>query len=173
MFCPKCGVHAGPDASRFCRNCGFRLDGVLQLLARNGAPDGTVQYLPAASQIASPRKTGIRQGAKILFSSVVLFPLMLGLAIGIDSPAPLIFPSFLFFAGLMRMLYARLFADDFQTSQPSPQPVVFYPPVVSALPGMYQPPAGQDLLPESVPTTGNLVEPTSVTEQTTNLLNRK
>ncbi len=173
MFCPKCGVHAGPDGSRFCRNCGFRLDGVIQLLARNGAPDGMVQQVMTNPSPPSPRKKGIKQGGKILFSSLILFPFMVGLSIGVESPEPLVFPAFLFFIGLMRMLYARLFQDEFPETQLSHQPgFITAPPQVSALPEAYQPPVAQIQPHSKVPTTGNLVEPSSVTEQTTNLLNR-
>ncbi|MGE0886001.1 MAG: hypothetical protein AB7P14_20900 [Blastocatellales bacterium] len=173
MFCPKCGVHAGPDGSRFCRSCGFRLDGVAQLLARNGALDGTVQAAPPSTlRPTSPRQKGIRKGGKIVFSAIALFPIFFGLCFLVDGPGPLIVPTFLFFAGLMRILYARLFEDDYAQSTSAvqqgmvvaPQPI----PVLSA----YQPQVVQPQLHSNAPTTGNLAEPQSVTEQTTNLLNR-
>jgi len=178
MFCPKCGCHAGPEFSRFCRNCGFRLDGVGQLLSRNGAPDGFVHPAPiTAVQPPSPRKKGIRRGGKLLFGAIAFFPLFFGLCFAVHGPGPLIFPTFVFFAGLMRMLYARIFEDDvpeYASSatgfQPIIQQVAAPPQPVSFLPGGYQPPLAQPHA--NVPTTGNLVAPPSIVEPTTSLLNR-
>lgn len=183
MFCPKCGCHAGPDGSRFCRNCGFRLDGVAQLLARNGAPDSTAYIPQVATQTTSLRKQGLKKGGKILFGAVAFFPLFFGLCFLVRGPGPLVLPIFVFFAGLMRMLYARIFEDDLPepfgtrpesfsarmdaaSFQPVVQPVAVPPQPVSFLPESYQPPQ------VTVPTTGNLVAPPSVSEPTTSLLNR-
>lgn len=179
MFCPKCGCHGGPDGSRFCRNCGFRLDGVAQLLARNGAPEGFIQSMPAmppALNLPSPRKKGIKKGGKILFSSIAFFPIFFGLCFLVDSPGPLTIPAFLLFAGLMRIAYARIFEDEVPEPaavfHPIAQPVSAGPPQpVSFLPGSYQAPQAS-LPPSSVPTTGNLAMPPSVTEQQTYPLNR-
>ncbi|HMX26653.1 MAG TPA: hypothetical protein PKC13_13715 [Blastocatellia bacterium] len=177
MYCPKCSCHAGADGSRFCRSCGFRLDGVVQLLARNGVPEGYVQPAPVAVPKAkSPRKEGIRKGGKGLFTAIAVFPVFFGLCFAADSAGPLSIPALIFFSGLMRMLYAQLFEDA------APEPPTVYQPViqpsvvqpfstappqpVSFLPGSYQPP--QAALPQaSVPTTGNLTMPPSVTEQPT------
>jgi len=166
-------VHAGKDGSRFCRNCGFRLDGVAQLLARNGVPDGMMPPVAASQNATSERKKGLRQGGKILFSSIVIFPLVFGLAIAVNAPGFLFLPLVVFLAGVMRMLYARLFQDDFPEQQIAPQPVYINAPPhqISAVPS-YQPPAALPQSGSNVPTTGNLVEPPSITEQTTNLLNR-
>lgn len=171
MHCPKCGFHAGQEGSRFCRSCGFRLDGVAQLLAHNGAVGTITPPMPVAPQPLSPRKKGLKQGGKFLFASVVFFPIFLGLTFPADSPGPLAVPATLFFAGLMRMLYARLFEDDY--SQPAvAQPVfVTLPTVPAALPS-YQAPVAQPPAPTNVPTTGHL-EPPSVIEPTTSLLNRR
>jgi len=179
MFCPKCGCHGGPDGSRFCRNCGFRLDGVAQLLARNGAPEGFIQSMPPTSvapNLPSPRKKGIKKGGKILFASVAFFPIFFGLCFLADNPGPLLVPISIFFAGLMRMLYARIFEDEIPQPpavfHPITQPVSVAPPQpVSFMPGNYQQQPAS--LPQpSVPTTGNLAMPASVTEQPTYPLNR-
>ncbi|MEP7340612.1 MAG: zinc ribbon domain-containing protein [Acidobacteriota bacterium] len=174
MFCPKCGCHAGPDGSRFCRNCGFRMDGVAQLLARNGAPEGYVQPPAAVALQPSPRKKGLKKGGKILFGAVAFFPLFFGFCFLVNSGGPLVVPAFVFFAGMMRMLYARIFEDAAPESptafQPFVQPVAVPPQPVSFLPGNYQPPLTQQ---SNVPTTGNLVAPPSVSEPTTNLLKQR
>lgn len=182
MFCPKCGCHAGPDASRFCRNCGIRLDGVIQLLARNGAPDAFAQSLPTAFKPVSPRKKGIKKGGKVLFGTIAFLPLIIGLCFLFDSPGPLIFPLTSFFAGLMRMLYARIFEENVpepaeaMAFPPLSQPVQLPPQPVSFLRNDYQAPVYSQTpqLPQaSAPTTGNLEQPPSVAEPTTNLLKQR
>ena len=173
MYCPKCSCHVGQDGSRYCRICGFRLDGVAQLLARNGMPEGYVQPAPVVAP-KSPRKEGIRKGGKILFSAIAFFPLFFGLCFVVNTPGPLIIPAFVFFAGLMRMLYAQFFEDAVPEPpvvyQPVVQPIAVAPPQpVSFLPGSYhQTQASQ----ANVPTTGNLAMPPSVTEQQTYPLKR-
>jgi hypothetical protein len=175
MFCPRCGCHASPDGSRFCRNCGFRLDGVAQLLARNGAPEGYIQPQAVVPIQPSPRKKGLKKGGKILFGAVAFFPLFFGFCFLVNSGGPLVVPAFVFFAGLMRMLYARIFEDaepEFPTAfQPFVQPVAIQPQPVSFLPSNYQPPLGPPQT--NVPTTGNLVAPPSVSEPTTSLLKQR
>lgn len=171
MHCPKCGCHAGQEGSRFCRNCGFRLDGVARLLAHNGAIETIAPQMVITPQPSSPRKKGLKQGGKFLFASLVFFPVFFGLCFLVDGPGPLAVPATLLFAGLMRMLYARLFEDDY--SQPAAaQPMfVTLPTVPAALPS-YQAPVAQPHAPTNVPTTGHL-EPPSVIEPTTSLLNRR
>lgn len=172
MHCPKCGFHAGQEGSRYCRNCGFRLDGVAQLLAHNGAPDPVAPQVVVAPRYPSPRKTGFRKGGKLLFASVAFFPIFLALCFPADHPGPLLVPATLFFAGLMRMLYARLFEEDYsQPAMTSPPIFVALPPSAPALPS-YQPPVAQPQTHSNVPTTGHL-EPPSVVEPTTSLLNRQ
>ena len=179
MFCPKCGCHAGPDASRFCRNCGLRLDGVIQLLVRNGAPDAFAQSFPVAFKPTSPRKKGLKKGGKVLFGTIAFLPVIFGLCFLFDSPGPLTIPLTTFFAGLMRMLYARIFEDATPdlaeaTAFPSvPQSVQLPPQPVSFLRNEYQASVYSQTpqLPQATaPTTGNLEQPPSVAEPTTNLL---
>ncbi len=171
MHCPKCGFHAGQEGSRFCRSCGFRLDGVAQLLAHNGAVETSAPQTVITPQSPSPRKKGLKRGGKILFAGAVFFPIFLGLSIGVESPEPMAFPAIVLFAGLVRMLYARLFEEDY--SQPAAaQPVLVALPTVPAALPSYQAPVVQPQAPTSVPTTGHL-EPPSVIEPTTSLLNRR
>ncbi|MEO6726826.1 MAG: hypothetical protein ABIU20_09510 [Blastocatellia bacterium] len=144
------------------------------MLVRNGAPEGFHQSLPIAPQSPSPRKKGLKKGGKILFSAVALFPLFFGFCFLVRDGWPLTFPAFVFFAGLMRMLYARVFEDAASEQQvmfqPNVQSVSVPPQPVSFLPDNYQ----HSLEPPqmNVPTTGNLVAPPSVAEPTTNLLKR-
>lgn len=173
MFCPKCGCHAGPDGSRFCRNCGFRLDGVAQLMSRNGAPESyTPPLVTVPLPSPSPRKKGVRKGGKIMFGALASLPIFIGICAAVNSGDPLVVPVFVFFAGLVRMLYARLFEDASPVPPSMVQPVIPHPVAqpASLPPGNYQPLAAPHV---NVPTTGNLVAPPSVVEPTTSLLKRQ
>jgi hypothetical protein len=112
MYCPKCGNHPSSDRVRYCPSCGFRLDAVADLLARDPAtihPSFTPQ-IPKPS----PRQRGIRVGAKMCFFSVAMLLPVLMFAIGVvDHPFPLILPGTLFLTGIFWMIYFRLFGDDY------------------------------------------------------------
>ena len=54
----------------------------------------------------------MRRGAKLMFFGVVLFPLFFALCLLIDEPAPLFVPLMVFLAGLVMVLYTRLFGED-------------------------------------------------------------
>lgn len=143
MYCPRCGNQPVVDRMRFCPACGFRLDGVVELLARDGAPVFSGPGAPAAPGAPSHRKRGIRRGAKIAFAGAALFLPFLGLSIGVDSPGPLTVPAALMLAGIFWMIYYVLFGEETPvapprvSAPPPPQPVYLAPP-----PGVpvYQPP---------------------------------
>ena len=162
MYCPGCGYQTAEGQVRFCPGCGFRLDGVTELLAREGEPvEGQTQMpLPL-----SERQQGIRLGVKLILLSVVLFPIFLGLSILFDSPGPLMPPVTIFLAGLGWSLYSALFGNE---SLPAQQAQIDARPRGLVMPVRH-----------SVQTTGSMAErpavpqaipPASVTERTTNLL---
>ena len=170
MFCPNCGQPTPNDGLRFCRQCGFRLDGVSQLIFNGGAPLPLQPNVPPPLMTAeSPRRKGLKSGAKLLLTSAVMFPLVLGFAIGIvNSPAPLLLPFTVFLAGLARMVYARFLEDAHPAYLPvlPPQPQVAPPaPVVPT------PPQPRSLF-ASGTNTNELPQSASVTEKTTGLLKR-
>ena len=130
---------------------------------------GVIPALQASPNPISPRKKGVRLGAKVLFVSIVLFPLLVGASIVVDSPGPLILSFVLFLAGALRMLYARLFEDGFPAVADAP-PQTFGSPVPAGRLPAYQSPAFHF---SAAPTTGDLVEPPSVTEHTTRFLDER
>lgn len=166
IYCPQCGSQRLSADVRFCSRCGFNLASVEQLVATGGLNQLAVAAPPAA---ISPRKKGIRFGAKVLFASVVTFPVIFAIAVAGDSPGPLALTFLLFLLGVSRMVYARLFEDDHPVAE-VPQPVMMAPHAVGALPS-YRAPVS--FAPQKAPTTGELQAPPSVTEHTTNLLNRR
>ena len=178
MFCPQCGQQQATGVIRFCSRCGFPLDGVIQLLGTGGIipvyrnPDEPVQI--------SARRKGVKQGGMLLLSGAVLVPL-LGVMASFGNSAFLeILTAFAaiicFIGGPLRMLYAAVFEEG------APTPVRMYgPPPVSK--PQFGPPMQHQALPppparsasgwRSRPNTAELVNPPSVTENTTRLLEKE
>jgi len=178
MYCPQCGQQQVSGAVRFCSRCGFPLDGVIQLLASGGlipvyrASDEPLQI--------SPRRKGVKQGAVLLLSGAVIVPI-LGV---IASFSPSYFPQLLaalaaiicFVGGPFRMLYAALFEEG----APKRLPMYGPPPMV---PAQFAPARQNTALPpppvhtpsswRGRPTTAELADRPSVTENTTRLLDKE
>ncbi len=166
MFCPNCGQAQPSDDTRFCSRCGLSLWELAKWLV-DGA-NAPWQPVQSASE-PSPRKKGIRRGAKIAFIGAVVFLAAFVLALSADAPEFLIVPSLVLFAGLVWMLYCRLFVDNTPraTKQVLAQP---------NRPNEYLPPAQVNpvnLLRPREPNTSEIVRPPSVTEYTTNLLRNR
>ncbi|HEY3582358.1 MAG TPA: hypothetical protein VGK82_17515 [Pyrinomonadaceae bacterium] len=177
MYCPQCGQQQVSGAVRFCSRCGFPLDGVIQLLASGGmmpvyrASDEPLQM--------SPRRKGVKQGAVLLLSGAVIVPI-LGV---IASFSPSYFPQLLaalaaiicFVGGPFRMLYAALFEEG------APKRMMYGPPPM--VPQQFAPPRQNTALPpppvhtpsswRGRPTTAELADRPSVTENTTRLLDKE
>lgn len=171
MYCPKCGQQQPADDVRFCSRCGFNLDCVSELLA-GGSLVTNEAVNQRSPQSLSPRKKGVRQGAKLMFISVVVLPIIFGLALLFEGPAPLLIPLTIFLAGLTRMIYSRLFGEDEApvyrqplTARPGATPVSF------ALP-----PPSQSVRAAGAgtkrPDTAEMMPRGSVTDGTTKLLDK-
>ncbi len=172
MFCPKCSQPQTSDEIRFCPRCGFLLVGLKELVAAGGL-SAALSSDPTTLE-PSPRQRGIRQGARMIFWSVVMFPLFFGICFIPGSPAPLIVPATLFLIGLTLMIYARLFGES------------FLPPAWDrkadaqlgrhgndfALPAAHTRPPAAALGPQHA-NTAEMIRPASVVDHTTNLLDRK
>ena len=180
MFCPQCGQQQVTGHIRYCSRCGFPMDGVIQLLGSGGIL--SLYRDPEEPVPISPRKKGVKQGGMLLLSGAVLVPI-LGL-----------FASFLnwtfleilaaltaiicFIGGPLRMLFAALFEEG------APRPFRPYgPPAHTHAPQQFAPPPHRPALtPPPVrpqgswrprPNTAELVNPPSVTENTTRLLDKE
>ena len=112
MFCPECGQQQVSNEVRFCSRCGFQLAGVTGLLATRGAL--TVGGAPPADLPDTPRRKGVRQGAKILLIGILLIPVfaILGDAFGgQNGEDAAVAGVIVLLAGMLRMIYAALFED--------------------------------------------------------------
>lgn len=105
MYCPKCGQERTSDATNFCSRCGYLLTGTAELLLAGG-------IIPTRSSGAqSPRSRGVKQGLFILLLSFLVVPLVALFSVWVHAPAFFVAASAvsLFVGGLLRMAYAALF----------------------------------------------------------------
>lgn len=147
------------------------------LLANSGM---IPQYQAPGEREISPRKKGVKQGALLLLLGAVLVPAM-GVLYGwtnVDlfgffcALAAVVF----FIGGPLRMLYAGLFEEGAQTYQ-------FVRPPSYAAPAIPPPPARVSALPPAAanptvswrqrPQTAEILQPPSVTDGTTRLLEKQ
>lgn len=171
MFCPRCGQQQISDEMKFCSRCGLPLSGLTDWLNVNGLPAGREQETQLA--LRSPRRKGIRRGAKVMFFGGALFPIFLLMSLGFDEPGPLIVPIIIFFVGLTITLYSKLFVEDFPLLQ-GQQSQRFVPGATAAgqaLPPASSTPVYSNFAGQQV-RTNELAQPPSVTEQTTKLLDQ-
>ena len=169
MYCPRCGQQQVSDDMKFCSRCGLPLGGLNQWLASGGAITVGDTQTPQAAKPLLQRK-GVRQGAKLMFLSGVLVPILFGLSLVVDHPGPLLVSVFIFFVGLAIMLYARLFGEDVspaKTSQAQTAPIELTSGPAGFLPSAQAPlnPPGRQKM-----RTAEMAQPPSVTDHTTKLL---
>jgi len=140
MYCQECGHKQGSD-QHFCRNCGVRLDALVE---SNGSG-----IMPASQTLGivplTPREKGLRLAALFFALGLVLIPLtFLFSSIFVDKAIYLLVPAIMLcLTGLIRAGYAMLLQAG--------EPVFRQPSLPLRQVGMVTPP--------------------SVTENTTQLLN--
>jgi hypothetical protein len=168
MFCPKCGQQSS-DEVRFCPRCGLSLAGLVAYVAGN-------EFAPARPDAAQPpeqtaKRLAMRRGAKLMFFSVILFPIFFAFCFLVDGPGPLFVPFTLFLAGLVTLVYARLFGDEFLPIRSSTARRDLN--AVGDRPALGAPqftPAS--LFNQQRANTAEIYQPPSITENTTKLLDK-
>ena len=180
MFCPQCGQQQVTGVIRFCSRCGFPLDGVIQLLGTGGIiPSYRLSDEPVP---VSPRRKGVKQGGLLLLSGALIVPILAMFASFANGSTFLEILAALaaiicFIGGPLRMLYAGLFEEG------APKPMRAYGPPPMHAPQQFGPPVHTPALPPPPvrspagwrprPNTAELVNPPSVTENTTRLLEKE
>ena len=185
MFCPHCGQQQATGVVRFCSRCGFPLDGVLQLLG-NGGMIPVYHSTDEGPMQISPRRRGVKQGGMLLLGGAVIVPI-LGVMTSYASSAfleiLLAFAAIIcFVGGPLRMLYAGIFEEGAPNRLPANAPRPFMPaqmaPPQPQFSAMHQHAALPSPPPQSAagwrsrPTTAELQNRPSVTENTTRLLDK-
>ena len=188
MFCPHCGQKQVSNEVRFCSSCGFHLNVVSDLLLTGGR----LAYRQPPANVPrqlSPRQKGIRQGAMMMLSSLVVVPVVLFIGVVMLDFDGVLIPlagSLCVMGGLLRMLYAIFFESEFQPELPVSAPAYVPPPTPPNYLGTPQPHHNNALPPpqvQPVPAqtfrpprydTGELpAHPSSVTDHTTQLLEKR
>jgi zinc-ribbon domain len=167
MYCPRCGQQQLSDEVRFCSRCGLPLASVPALLAGEAAPTAGGA---TRKGILAGKRPGVRRGAKLMFFSVVLFPIFLAFSIAADSPGPLVVPFMLLLAGLAFLLYSVLFGEELLPARGSKNRDELsgaHGAQQSLPPSTFVPASGFGRQPVN---TADMSRPPSVTEQTTRLL---
>ena len=173
MYCPNCSQIQNEDGLRFCSHCGFQLGVVKELLAERGSTAES----PVSPKFFSRRKQDLLCGATVMSVAATI-------VVQLSWIAPkwlLIFPLWMIWLAFSLFVLSfdvlvrvarRFFSDDDSDlpSQPgTPRFINKVSPATSELPPMKNPAA---LGFERV-NTGEIRQPLSVTEHTTNLLNKK
>ncbi|HWW75632.1 MAG TPA: zinc ribbon domain-containing protein [Pyrinomonadaceae bacterium] len=168
MFCPQCGQQSS-DEIRFCPRCGLSLVPHAALLAGGGsAADGAVV---AQAPARTRRRVQMRRAAKLMFFSVVLLPVFIGLGIAADGAEPILLPLFAFMAGLAWLVYARLFIDEHTYAAQKESRKNLKAGAESPALGAAQF-APAPLFGQQRANTAEMYQPPSVTENTTKLLDK-
>lgn len=184
MYCPVCGQKQATENIRFCSRCGFLLTGVNDLIINNGLIPNQPNQIEEEIK-DSPRKRGIKQGLMILLVGMLLIvPLLAMLHIATNSePFVMAIAAIIsFFGGILRMIYAVMFESKYPTGKTLEQKLF------TATQNMLGNQQNKQALPpqQSIPVTdyvappmGNwretndLVQPGSVTDETTRMLQNK
>jgi hypothetical protein len=180
MYCPKCSQRQLSDETRFCSRCGFQLDAVKTLLAEDQHMLAVAETQPG---LTHARKRDILLGATVMLLGAISISLLM---ISTEAGTPLqavIIPLLFVWAALVSALLlsehvarevSRLFSKD--ASTPLPKASSSFVTQVSAS-------ARHQALPpvQSTPVSGHgswrsksaeLAQPPSITERTTNSLDK-
>lgn len=180
MYCPQCGQQQVSDAVRFCSRCGFLLEGVTAVVASGGMIPA--RYIQPLNQQLSPRSKGVRQGAMLMLSTLLVVPIVAILSVQLFYGASsIIIPLaalFCFVGGLLRMLYALLMEDAVpqkETNQMGGYSPPAAPQINHSTRNTALPPASANAPTSWRPrvNTGEIYQPPSITENTTRLLDKE
>jgi hypothetical protein len=168
MYCPKCGHQAVSNNVRFCPGCGFRMDGVAELLANDGLFATNEEKLP------KPRRSLVKRGAILGATLMFISTLVIVPAMG-HSPRGVTFARFFFYwvalmaligvSGYLKRLITKIFSEE----EPSPSKRSASPrsPALPAAQSALVADSGQQIV-----DTSKMGHPSSITEQTTSRLNK-
>lgn len=177
IHCPRCGQQQVSPETRFCSKCGFLMTGLPEIVARGGLPQEVLD-----PGVESPKRKGVKQGALLMLSSLIIVPLLAIVSASLDWDPTLVAITAVvtFWGGLLRILYALIF----QSGKPSLEEKGFVESFKHTLSGKSStaealPPATEQPAESAfTPAPGhwrdtNDLQPTSVTEETTRTLDRK
>ncbi len=106
MYCPRCGQEQLKQNTKFCSRCRFLMTGFDAVVKKGGLPKEVLfQQNPNA---ISPRRSGLKQGALIFLSGILIVPLLAILTEMINAQEEIVAIAAIltFVAGIVRMVYA-------------------------------------------------------------------
>ncbi|MBO0860408.1 MAG: hypothetical protein J2P21_18405 [Chloracidobacterium sp.] len=168
MYCPRCSHQAASDNLRFCPGCGFRMDGVAELLANYGFSPAYVERPPKPRR--STVKRGALLGAMLMFiGPLVIVPIHTRGPDGKETFALILF----YWLALMALIgvsgyLKRMMSKIFSEVEPSPSKKIESPRGAALAVAYSAPGADSGRRSLDTATTG---QPSSVTEQTTSRFN--
>src|SRR5436190_11349637 len=179
MFCPQCGQERVSVETNYCSRCGFLLTAVGDLLQTGG--QNPLAIARSGSQTQSPRKRGIKQGLFLFLLTFLVAPIMGMISIALRMEPFLVGISVIvcFIGGLLRMVYALMFESAEPGAPTLEEKVLAHAAALNdtrqqkGLPQHQSMPAANFVAPAG----GNWrdtndLQPVSVTESTTRLLDR-
>jgi hypothetical protein len=182
MFCPTCGERQLSENVRFCSRCGLLLTGISEVVANKGLiPNNS----PSGEEVAidSPRKRGIKHGAMIMLVGMLLIvPLLAMFHVATNTEPFLVAIAAIisFWGGILRIIYALMYESKLPNEKTLEEKVVTTTQSLlgkkakqNALPPPQSIPANDYISPGNWRTTNDLVEPPSVTDGTTKLLDKE
>ena len=164
MYCPKCSHQTASNNVRFCPGCGFRMDGVAELIANNGVFTADEEKPP------KPRRSMVKRGA-LLGATLMFISAILILEGSRASQRPMLIITWgalmalIGVSGYVKRLISKIFSEE----ELSPSKKIASP-RGSALPAAYGAPvvnSGQQFV-----DTSKMAQPSSITEQTTSRFNK-
>ena len=187
MFCPKCSRPVA-DGVQFCQQCGLEVEGVRRLV-QGGGDGAKAVAVGAKARTVSARARGYRQGFKLVLLALLVLPFYPVVEAFLEWLIPSVentrmdelplelFGTLLFvvfMAGLLRMLYARVFEGAEPSAVPDAEGRADEAPRVFAAFRRRALPPRQSIPVEEFTAarvnTADLAKPRSVTEHTTRSL---
>ncbi len=181
MHCPRCGQQQISPETKFCSRCGFQLHLIPRLLANGGS-------IPELNEIANQKSGWFTRKNGLIFTLlwfivwVMMFPAFFGIA-GVDELAAVaavfgVFSTMMLFVVSLAFLKkgSKFQAADALSTKFSTRPEIAGAEAAGELPPQQSIPVDQYTSPAGswrTPDTGELAPPSSVTENTTKLLQKE
>jgi hypothetical protein len=176
MYCPQCGQERTSQATSFCSRCGFLLTGTAELLLAGGA------FPQPRRNSSNRRRRGVKQGLFIFLLTFLVAPIVgLFVTFGLRmEPWPVgVVVAIFGVGGLLRIAHALMFGEKEGSEPPAARALQMVDAGLSSAPETVTLPrlniGTSDYVSPIQPTPRldtNDLEPRSVTESTTKLLEK-
>lgn len=106
MYCPRCGQEKLQHNVNFCSRCRFLMTGLDEVVENGGLPKEILEKKDPNA--ISPRRRGIKQGALLFLSGILIVPLIAILMEALNGQEEIVAIAAIltFVGGIVRMIYA-------------------------------------------------------------------